>query len=403
MSVFIEPFIELGCKLEDAFRRAQYAESAFSDLAVEHVMLARLHEHFDLAALARWVLSGRGIPPQEDIEANFGDPPVTLWNGRRFFVSVIVWGSSTTSIHQHAFTGAFQVLEGSSVHARFAFAPSYVVSEDFCVGALQCSSIEYLTKGATRSIPANTGGIHSLFHLEHPSVSLVVRTHSDHRYPIQLDYHPPGLAIWDQRREPALQRARQIAKTLVRLDRTQAEAVISEALPGMTAFDAFWILDEARREGKLALSLQLLARCRSHLHPVVGDAFEEALREDDRRDLLFRRREQVRDPALRYFLAILLNASTRHEVLTLARAYAPLQPPEESIIAWLAKLPTVKLKLQAGGIPWEPSVLGLPDPDNASLSALRSMLADKPIVSTGQLQFYEAIRRNPAFTPLFRA
>ena len=111
----------------------------------------------------------------------------------------------------------------------------------------------------------------------------------------------------------------------------------------------------------------------------------------------------MRDPALRYFLAILLNAPTRHEVLTLARAYAPLQPPEESIIAWLRKLPTVKLKLQAGGIPWEPSVLGLPDPDNASLTALRSMLGGEPVDSTAQHPFYEAVRRNPAFTPLFRA
>jgi len=401
MSQFLEPFAELGRKLEEDFRRAQYAESAFSELAMERVQRAHLHEHFDLSELSRWVLAARDMPTQEDIEASFGDPPVTLWNGRRFFVSALVWGSSTTLIHQHAFTGAFQVLQGSSVHARYAFTPRNVISEDLSVGALQCSSIEYLTKGMTRSIPAGSEAIHSLFHLEHPSVSLVVRTHTDFRNPIQLTYFPPGLAIWDQRGEPALRRARQMAGSLVRLNVSQAREVLSEILPGLTVFDAFWLVNEAREKGSLDVSLRLLACC-TQLEAAVVSMFEAVLREADRRANLSRRRDQVSDPGLRYFLALLLNAQSRGEALDLARAYLPDTPAEDSIASWLAALASVRLKLQAGGVPWEPSVLGLPDPDEASLSALRAMLAGRPLDSTSELPFYEAVRRHIAFAPLFR-
>ena len=43
MSKFLEPYAELGRKLDEAFRRAEYAEAAFSDLAVEHVHRARIY------------------------------------------------------------------------------------------------------------------------------------------------------------------------------------------------------------------------------------------------------------------------------------------------------------------------------------------------------------------------
>lgn len=140
-------FLDFAHSLEAAFRRADYAESAFPELAVEHVERARLHETFDLGALARWVLAGSALPPQQDIAAKFGDPPITVWAGRRFFVSVLVWRTSTTSIHQHAFTGAFQVLQGSSVHSRFEFDTRRVFSEDLAIGTLRNVCVERLERG----------------------------------------------------------------------------------------------------------------------------------------------------------------------------------------------------------------------------------------------------------------
>ncbi|MFN2514442.1 MAG: hypothetical protein ABR568_23900, partial [Pyrinomonadaceae bacterium] len=54
------------------------------------------------------------LPHQYDVEGRFGNPPITLFAGPRFHIDVYYWLDGTTSIHQHSFTGAFQVLLGSS-------------------------------------------------------------------------------------------------------------------------------------------------------------------------------------------------------------------------------------------------------------------------------------------------
>jgi hypothetical protein len=218
-----------------------------------------------------------------------------------------------------------------------------------------------------------------------------------------MTYYPPGLAIWDLREEPAQLRTRQFARSMLGFDVAQAEAILSEVLPGMPAYDAFWLLEEVRRGASLAVSLRLLERCRPGLHPEVARAFGEALREEGRRAAISRKRQQVRDPGLRHFLAILLNAQNRRDALSLAGAYAPERSAVDSVLGWLGGLANVKLSLQTGGEPWEPNVFGLPEFDEPSREALRSALEGRPASPGSPAPFHEAVMRAPAFAPLFRA
>jgi len=66
---------------------------------------------------------GFNLVPQKNLDATFGQPPITLFHHDRFYIEALFWLSSTTSIHQHAFAGAFSVLAGSSVQARYRFEP----------------------------------------------------------------------------------------------------------------------------------------------------------------------------------------------------------------------------------------------------------------------------------------
>src|SRR4051812_34433567 len=134
----IEPFVAFGRELDAAFRRANYSEEAFAELAAEHLARVRLYEGFDLSEFVRWAALSNDFPWQEDLAASFGEPPLTLWAGRRFYISALVWRSSTTAIHQHAFSGAFQVLKGGSVHTRYAFEPKTWITEELGVGELRC-------------------------------------------------------------------------------------------------------------------------------------------------------------------------------------------------------------------------------------------------------------------------
>lgn len=402
MTDFIARVTALGRELEAAFARAHNAEAAFATLATEHVTRAALHECFDLNELARWALSAAELPVQHDLRAEFGDPPITLWNNGRFFISALIWRSSSTVVHQHAFTGAFQVLQGSSMHARYDYEPSRVFGDDLSIGTLRCSSIERLTRGTVRTIPASTEGIHSLFHLEHPSVSLVVRTHTDTRFPIQYTYHPPGLAIWDLKREPRQVRALQTTRMLLAVDAEQAERMLSEVLVDMPPHDVFALLDEARDAEDLGLALRVLGAVRARLDPKLASTFELALIERDRQSYIKRRREAVPDATLRYFLAILQNAPSRAHAFTLAEAHDPQRPAIDTLLDWLVALTRVTIQVQVAGKAWEPNVFGLPPADEASLNALRAALSDRPVSSTERLLLYEAVTRSSTFGPLFK-
>jgi hypothetical protein len=130
----------------------------------------------------------------------------------------------------------------------------------------------------------------------------------------------------------------------------------------------------------------------------VAQALEEAARKAS----LIARRKDVRDPGLRYFLAILLNAPSRSHALRLAADFDPGTRPDETLVRWLEGLARVTVKLQAGGAPWEPNLFGLPQVDAESLEALRAALRGEPAASPVNLAFFDAVRRSRWFTPLFR-
>src|SRR4029077_7499028 len=110
------------------------------------------------------------VPYQAKLDEAFGQPPVTLfWNGR-FQIDVLFWHTATTAIHQHAFCGAFAVLGGSSVHCRYEFTPRRKLNSRFLIGRAALREVELLEVGAMRRIARGAGLIHSLFHLETPSV-----------------------------------------------------------------------------------------------------------------------------------------------------------------------------------------------------------------------------------------
>ena len=114
-------FSELGLSVEEAWREANYSETAFPEIASKALADARLREKVTPWEIIRWLASEPQLPRQPDIEAMFGNPPITLFCGPRFYIDIYFWVDGTTEIHQHGFAGAFQVLVGSSLHSRYSF------------------------------------------------------------------------------------------------------------------------------------------------------------------------------------------------------------------------------------------------------------------------------------------
>src|SRR5262249_5517956 len=92
-------FAELGTRLERAFARVDYDQRAFPALAAAALRDARLEREASSLDVVRWVLAAPALPQQDDLAAKFGDPPVTVYRGRRFFIQVLLWREGSTAIH----------------------------------------------------------------------------------------------------------------------------------------------------------------------------------------------------------------------------------------------------------------------------------------------------------------
>ncbi len=47
-----------------------------------------------------------------------------------YFIQALTWMEGTTAIHDHAFCGAFMVLEGASLHVTYGFRTAERLAED---------------------------------------------------------------------------------------------------------------------------------------------------------------------------------------------------------------------------------------------------------------------------------
>src|SRR5215208_5129839 len=132
----MQPFAELAALVEGRWRDKNYDDNLLPGIAAGALREADVPARVDPWAIIRWVHTTANLPRQQDPQAKFGNPPVTLFVGPRFYIDVYYWLDSTTSIHQHSFSGAFQVLLGGSVHSRYRFAKQREINPHFLVGEI---------------------------------------------------------------------------------------------------------------------------------------------------------------------------------------------------------------------------------------------------------------------------
>ncbi|MGH7868769.1 MAG: hypothetical protein ACREP9_14340, partial [Candidatus Dormibacteraceae bacterium] len=164
-------------EIDGAWAKADYDKDRFSEIA-----LRSLNQSLDLdfSALARLVSSGLELPQQRRLDQGFGQPALTLYHGERFVVEALCWHTGSPAIHQHAFSGAFRVATGRSVHARYSFTEHERLETRVSLGTLELKGVDLLDVGMVTEIPRGRGLIHSTFHLDNPSMTIIVRSHDEY-------------------------------------------------------------------------------------------------------------------------------------------------------------------------------------------------------------------------------
>ena len=328
-------FVDLGRRVRERWQAVDFSLAAFPRLAQAALEENPPATQVDLKALTRSFLREDEQPFQT--ASGFGQPELVVFDDPRFYIQILFWLDGTTQIHQHEFSGAFHVLAGSSLHAEFAFANVRPVTAHFRLGDLQLTGIELLETG--RTVPITSGGasIHSLFHLETPSVTVVVRTHSDPGTGPQFTYLPPHVAV-DPFFSDALSTRR--LQLLDVLDRTAAEdyAEVVRAMVASLDYErGFFTLQNClvalQERGEWEETWDVFAKKHGPLAAYAAPTLEEIVW----RDRLVNLRGSIEDADHRFFLALLLNVPRASDILSLVAARFP-GDPVTTVLAWAEEL-----------------------------------------------------------------
>ncbi|MBI4469762.1 MAG: hypothetical protein HY650_10635 [Acidobacteria bacterium] len=382
-------FQDLGSLLERRWREQNYSETVFPTIAATALEECAPHEHVDPWDIIHWLNTTTQLPTQRDVEGRFGSPPLTLYDGPRFRIDTYYWLDGTTSIHQHGFCGAFNVLLGSSILSTYSFQLRRELGAHFSIGSIGIENVELLQKGDRRKILPGSQYIHSLFHLDRPSATVVIRTHQSPCVLPQYDYHKPYFALDPYYREAGMIKRVQSASLLLQMRHPNTSELISEALSCSDFQTAFAILELAHAmltnqplERSFGLStgkdtfasLLEVARVR---HGELVDLILPVIEEAQRQRNIVQRRSQITNNEHRFFLALLLNVPDRHRILDLVNQRFPDQDPVTTVVEWVEELANTRMIGSQ-----ENNVLGIQIVDDNFLLVFQCMLEGKTVEET---------------------
>ncbi len=333
---FMDPFFtELGRTVLARWKEVNFSLALFPDIARAVLDERPPAGNVDVSALIRDFLLDDEQPFQT--QSGFGEPELVVYDDPRFYIQILFWMDGTTDIHQHKFSGAFHVLAGSSIHSRFEFENAEPVSAHLWVGRLRMKDTQLLEAGSTVPIVSGSGHIHSLFHLDTPSISVVVRTHSDPGTGPQFTYLPPHLAVDPFYSDALTTRRKQLLDVLEKTGDPAWPVLMTRMLRDLDFERGFFVLQNGvghlRTLGMWEECLEIFGQKHGRLAEFVAPTLEEIIR----RDGLVELRRSVTEVEQRFFLALLLNVPARDDILSLVEQRFP-GAPADNVIRWIEEL-----------------------------------------------------------------
>ncbi len=360
-------FQELGRTVFDRWKQANFSLEVFPAIARAALDERPPCEHVSLEELVRDFLLNDDQPHQT--QSGFGEPELVTYECPRFYIQVLFWLDGTTDIHQHEFSGAFHVMAGSSIHAEFAFENMRPITPHFRVGDLRLQQIELLETGRTVPITSGSGGIHSLFHLDKPSVTVVVRTQNDPGTAPQFTYLPPHVALDPVYCDALTMRRKQALDVLEQTGDPDYARLIREMIDEHDLEAGFYILQNGMRHLMDLDEWEPALETFQNKHGAPAAGIVASMVECQRRDHIRDMRGAITDPDHRFFLALLMNAPSRSALLALVAQRFPGDDPVDTVMAWIEELAE---PYDSGTVVMD---LLVPDDLNPFLAALRQMLA----------------------------
>ena len=329
-------FEKLGRTVLERWRKQNFSLEAFPELARIAIDEAPPSKNVGLEEMIHEFLVNDEQPFQS--QSGFGQPELVAFNDPRFYIQILFWMEGTTEIHQHEFSGAFHVMQGSSVHSEFDFVGARSVTPHLRIGDLRMKQIELLETGRTVPITSGRECIHSLFHLDTPSVTVVVRTHHDPGTGPQYNYLPPHIAIDPIHTDALTMRRKQLLDVLETLDHPSYATRVREMVGSLDFERGFNTLLHAMDRLQVLDEWEPVLATFQKRHGELAKGVPETLAESLRRDSISQMRYHIENPEHRFFLALLMNVQNRSDIHALITERFPDHSPIEMILGWAEEL-----------------------------------------------------------------
>jgi hypothetical protein len=402
----MEYFAKLGSLATDLWKKHDFNESHFFEVATRALYEMPPHKSTSFEEITRAALIAESLPPQADLEALFGQPPLTVYSGREFRIEVLFWTGATPAIHEHAFSGAFHVLHGSSIHVGWEFVPESRVSGHLQYGRVALKKAEILRTGDTRSIRAGDEFIHTTFHLEVPTVSVVVRTTNEQEHMPQYTYLPPSICYDAHETVPLLWRKSQILAMLVKTGRVEEhDEMLRWLFDTSDTFAVFRYLYQANRLRDEAAFEDLL-RAAAVRHETLVAKIAPVMASLRHQNQVTKLRNKVKDKDLRFFLALQITVPERETVLALLKQQYPEVDPVIRFSACLKQLSDADLLEEKLSDAWllmlECLLRGLARRDQIAQTFAQKYAEETILEKWTKIEnLAAAVRRFPLIRPLF--
>jgi hypothetical protein len=329
-------FKELGRTVLERWKPENFSLEKFPDIARVALEERPPADHVELGAFMHEFLLNDEQPLQTD--SGFGQPELVAYNHPRFYIQILFWLDGTTDIHQHEFSGAFHVMAGSSIHAHYVFENAQPVTPHFRVGDVRMTHIELLETGRTVPIISGQRCIHSLFHLDTPSVTVVVRTQHDPGTGPQFNYLPPHIAMDPVFSDTLTMRRKQILEVLEQSGDPGYAELVHEMIAELDFERGFFILQHCMGHLAELEAWDSVLQAFEEKHGELAAGVAATLEENVRRDVIKEMRSAISEPEHRFFLALLMNVPARADLLTLVAQRFPAVDPTETVLRWAMEL-----------------------------------------------------------------
>jgi len=249
------------------------------------------------------------------------------------------------------------------------------------LGEIELDHCELLKVGDVRKILPGRDFIHSLFHLDQPSATIVVRTHRSPLNLPQFDYRKPFLAMDPFFSEPNLTKKMQAITMMLRAKHADADKLLFEMLETADFQTTFTILGSTRgllrshgiqqlfnveqTEDRFGKAVEV-ARKR---HGALADTILTIFEKQDKLNEITNRRNYITEPEHRFFMALLMNVDDKKRIFSLIKERFPDAEPIDKILDWTTEL--AQTKVVGMNVP---NALGIPNFDDFDSFILEDML-----------------------------